>query len=187
MLDFSSRSDIINLPIKEADFLCQNAPLVCERERTVFLIGRRGRGFLLGEDMKTKVCYKCKEEKPLSHFRQYKSGINKGYYRSYCNKCAKIYNSKKAREYNAKYYLKHPWANTLKTILTRCHCKTTSYYRKGIKNYLNTAELKFLWFRDRAFLMKKPSIDRIKRKGHYTFNNCRYMELLDNLRRKRKV
>ena len=47
MLTKTPINDIIGSPIKEADFLCQNTPLVCERKHTVFLIGRRGRGSLL--------------------------------------------------------------------------------------------------------------------------------------------
>ena len=32
-------------------------------------------------------------------------------------------------------------------------------------------------------MMKRPSIDRIDSKGHYTLENCRYMELRDNVKR----
>ena len=41
-------------------------------------------------------------------------------------------------------------------------------------------DMKELWFRDRADLMKCPSIDRIDNKKHYTKDNCRYIELEDN-------
>ncbi len=58
--------DIIDLPVKEADFLCQNTPLVCEREHTVFLTGRRTRGFLLENIMPTGTP---------------KSGFNKSWFR----------------------------------------------------------------------------------------------------------
>ena len=39
--------------------------------------------------MKTKICYKCKKEKQIMEFRQFKSGKNKGYYHSYCKNCEK--------------------------------------------------------------------------------------------------
>ena len=51
MIDNSNKYDILNLPVRKADFLCQLTPLVCEREHTVFLTGRRGRGFLLEDIM----------------------------------------------------------------------------------------------------------------------------------------
>jgi hypothetical protein len=47
-------------------------------------------------------------------------------------------------------------------------------------------EIKELWFRDKAFEMKKPSIDRKDNDGDYTFNNCRFMEKDDNTNKDRK-
>jgi hypothetical protein len=48
-------------------------------------------------------------------------------------------------------------------------------------------DLEFLWNRDNASQMDRPSIDRIDSKGHYVLTNCRFIELLDNIRRKRGV
>ena len=39
--------------------------------------------------------------------------------------------------------------------------------------------IKKLWFRDKAWLLKRPSIDR-KNGGHYIFQNCRFIELSQN-------
>ena len=86
------------------------------------------------------------------------------------------------REYRRKYYEAHPWAKTLCYIMTRCSEKSHRYYKKGIKNFISTPDLKFLWFRDKAYLLKRPSIDRIDSKGHYTLGNCRYIELEENQR-----
>ena len=38
-------------------------------------------------------------------------------------------------------------------------------------------QIKELWFRDRAFDMKRPSIDRKDNDLDYTFDNCRFLEL----------
>lgn len=40
-----------------------------------------------------------------------------------------------------------------------------------------------LWERDRAWLLKRPSIDRIDPDGHYEVRNCRFIELSENSRR----
>ena len=42
---------ILNLLVRSADFLCQNAPLVCEVEQIALPTNRRIRGFLLGGEM----------------------------------------------------------------------------------------------------------------------------------------
>ena len=40
-----------------------------------------------------------------------------------------------------------------------------------------------LWFRDNASSMKRPSIDRIDNNGHYTYQNCRFIELSNNIKK----
>jgi hypothetical protein len=85
------------------------------------------------------------------------------------------------------YNKKNPWAKHYKHLSTRCGHKKSSYRKRGIKNFLNTAQVKFLWFRDKAYLMKQPSIDRINGEGNYTLKNCRFLEFKDNLSRDRIV
>ena len=41
-----------------------------------------------------------------------------------------------------------------------------------------------LWFRDKAYNLKQPSMDRRDSDKHYTFNNCRFIEIAKNTRRK---
>lgn len=118
--------------------------------------------------MKTKVCFKCKKRKLIIKFRECKNGKNKGYYNSYCNECEKIHK-------------RIPWIATNRRIITRCHSKTHPYFKKGRKNFITSIDLKYLWYRDKAYLLKKPSIDRIDSKGNYTLNNCRFIELRENI------
>jgi len=40
--------------------------------------------------------------------------------------------------------------------------------------------LKELWFRDKAYNLKRPSIDRKNNNEDYTFENCRFIELGKN-------
>lgn len=87
-----------------------------------------------------------------------------------------------SKEQRLRYHKKCPWAKTLARISTRCNGKTQYYHKKGIKNFLNTADLKYLWFRDKAYLMERPSIDRKNSDKHYTLENCRYLELIENIR-----
>jgi len=128
--------------------------------------------------MENKVCNKCKIEKPTKEFYQNKRGKNKGCYHSWCKECK--------REYRHKYARIYPWKRTYTQILNRCsYDKSHSYHRKGIKCYITSAELRKLWFRDKAYLMEKPSIDRLDRWRDYIFDNCRYIELRENQKRKR--
>jgi hypothetical protein len=80
----------------------------------------------------------------------------------------------------------NPWNKSLCAIRSRCSNPKHHYYKNGIKNFLNAKDVEHLWFRDNADEMEYPSIDRINTKGNYTLDNCRYIELSDNLKRKRK-
>jgi hypothetical protein len=88
--------------------------------------------------------------------------------------------------------LNFPWKYTLRTIKTRCNnlnfFQFKDYGGRGIKCLITEEELKELWFRDKAYLMKRPSIDRIDNDGNYCIENCRYIELKENIsRNSRKV
>jgi hypothetical protein len=50
----------------------------------------------------------------------------------------------------------------------------------SIKNE-NLEEVKELWFRDSAWLLKNPSINRKKNDENYTFDNCEFIELGKNI------
>jgi hypothetical protein len=81
----------------------------------------------------------------------------------------------------------HRWIGTYNEIRRRCeniHSEHYKYYGgKGIKNLLTKDDLKILWFRDKAYLMKKPSISRRDHNKNYTVRNSFYEELSDNCRK----
>lgn len=70
-------------------------------------------------------------------------------------------------------------------IDSRCNEPTTNEYERyggrGIKNLITVLEIETLWIRDGASSMKKPSIDRRDNDGHYTFENCRFIEFTQNI------
>ena len=94
------------------------------------------------------------------------------------------------RKQDKKYHKKHPWVRTLGYIRRRCNnpkCKDYKYYGlRGIKCLITKEELKYLWFRDKAYEMKKPSIDRKENNGDYELSNCQYMELTKNSEKRGK-
>jgi hypothetical protein len=99
-------------------------------------------------------------------------------------------NPKKVRDNNRKQMLLKPWLKSYWAAWTRCtnpkNNKNWKYYGgKGIKLLMNKEDFKFLWFRDKAYLLKDPTIDRIKDSGNYTLKNCRFIERKENTLRRR--
>lgn len=83
-----------------------------------------------------------------------------------------------------------PWYLVRRNAQQRCNNPNATGYKnyggRGIKFFITLEELKQLWFRDKAFEMKHPSIDRIDNNGHYTFENCRFIELSENIKKSHK-
>ena len=95
-------------------------------------------------------------------------------------------NQKESERY--KLYLKlHPWMNSHRAARARCNdINNNRYYCYGFRKInfkLTSIETQKLWFRDKAYLMKKPSIDREDKDGDYTRDNCRFIELTENISR----
>lgn len=77
-----------------------------------------------------------------------------------------------------------PWIRTYETIHNRIRQAKNGRYRQraytNVRMLMTPSDLKELWIRDKAELLKSPSIDRKDSKGDYTKDNCRYIELLEN-------
>jgi hypothetical protein len=129
----------------------------------------------------TKKCGKCLRELALDNFRKYKSGKNNGYFQSYCKSCDRAYKQK----HRVKYLFESPWIKYYTYCYNRTHYNKSTYFRRGILLLMTIDDFKELWFRDKAYQMKNPSIDRIYGDVGYEKWNCRYIELTDNNRRKR--
>ncbi|KKL87496.1 hypothetical protein LCGC14_1934070, partial [marine sediment metagenome] len=66
-------------------------------------------------------------------------------------------------------------------IKSRCDNPNDKAYKwyggKGVRCRISKEELKQLWIRDKAYLLKEPSIDRKNVKKNYTLDNCQFIEM----------
>lgn len=138
--------------------------------------------------METKFCICCEKEKFLFEF--IKDKTRKDGYFPYCKECKNHYrNKEKDYQYVKNYRKNNRFCRVLESIKRRCENPKCPRYKnyggRGIKCLITKEEIKELWFRDKAFEMKKPSIDRKDNDGNYTFDNCQFLEYDVNSRKNR--
>lgn len=86
-----------------------------------------------------------------------------------------------AYKYRKQHRIDCPWLTHLEHAQTRCkNPRYVNYSGKEIRCFLTVETIKGLWFRDKAYLLVQPSIDRKDSSGDYTVENCRFIELKVN-------
>ena len=149
---------------------------ICDRELPRSSFPTCDRGWLRG-----RVCTECvtkqNKKKYAEHGAMLLGALRHRYHtdREYREKCRN-----RSRKYALSERENRPWRATLRSIRYRCG-KVKAYL--NIKNRLSESELEYMWYRDRAGDMKKPSIDRIDPRKDYVLENCRYLEMADNYMR----
>jgi len=127
--------------------------------------------------MKTKICNKCKINKPLSDFE--KRANHKDNLDNWCKICR--------NDYRHLHVQNNPWYTSYRKLKERCNNFKSDNYRyyggRGIKSLITLKEIKTLWFRDKAYLLKRPSIERKNSSKDYTFENCEFIEMGENIGR----
>jgi len=143
-----------------------------------------------------KQCSQCKKFKTQFEFKKEKR--NKAGITCWCHTCTanlsrKHYWTNRSQKLQQQKLrrLQFPWESSYYHLVTRCtNVKDKAYYRyggRGIQCLITKDEVKELWFRDKAYLMKKPSIDRKDNDGHYIYENCRFIEQSQNSKNNSRI
>lgn len=103
----------------------------------------------------------------------------------------RLKNKEKIKLNLKEYYKKYPYMMSFYKARNRCNNKHDigykSYGGRGIKFLMIVKDFKALWFRDKAWLLKNPSIDRIDNNKNYSIENCRFIELSQNIGNRNKI
>jgi len=86
--------------------------------------------------------------------------------------------------------LSYSLRSTLYRIRNRCRNPSSDNFKyyggRGIKCFLEYVDLVKLWERDKGWNLKRPSIDRMDNDGDYVFENCRFIEVAENIARRNR-
>ena len=163
----SSISDRIIGDDRRTDFYCLKPGRKVGLENlTVLLSSAQMRPFL--SEVEMNQCVKCRKVKPLSEFS--KTQRKKVYW---CKVCHIDYATK---SYQKELKNNPPWYRYYGYLHSRCDGKSHHYFKVGIKSLLTMADLKYMWFRDEAYNLKRPTLSRFKHDKHYTIDNCKFIE-----------
>ena len=88
------------------------------------------------------------------------------------------------KQYKKKLIMRKPWMKFLLSARGRCKNKSHRYTQRGIECSLTEKELYKIWKRDKPWLLNKPSLDRINGRLNYSSDNCRFVELSENISRR---
>lgn len=92
------------------------------------------------------------------------------------------------RAWEKEWRKKKPWLRYLEYAKRRCsdakHKCFASYGARGIKVTLTRDQIKALWDRDNAAMLKRPSLDRKDTNGDYSYENCLFIEYEENAKRR---
>ena len=137
-----------------------------------------------------KECVKIRVMKYNKVHKQEKAIYDKQRCKKLKKKLAKLkheyYLKNKERiKYNEEQrHIKYPWKRIFMGIKDRCNNPNNHAYKnygeRGIENFLEEKDVKFLYIRDNAKNMKNPSIDRIDNDGNYELSNCEFIEKIEN-------
>ena len=125
-----------------------------------------------------KQCSKCLDIKSFYNF--VKDNSNGTGLFGWCKQCQ----SDHRKIWDKENSEKNPWYGSYTNAKQRCTNPRNPNYpwwgAKGIKFLLTKEECAKLWKRDKADLMKYPTIDRIENDGDYKYDNCQFLENKDN-------
>ncbi len=130
------------------------------------------------------ICKACEKENHVNYMRNNRDKYNQIHrnWRSNNLNKSRQYSKSKAKERREEF----PWEQSFYMAKTRCNAphrlSFERYGGRGIKFRLSMEEIKQLWHRDAAWLLAKPSLDRIDSNGDYSYTNCRFIELSENSR-----
>ena len=85
---------------------------------------------------------------------------------------------------NNEWIKANPWYVSFRNAKNRCLNPNDPAYEdyggRGIKFLMTLDDFKFLWFRDKAYNMEVPTVDRLDSNSNYQVDNCEYVELQEN-------